>query len=70
MMKRLLIFLSFIFLSNAAIKAQYNPYLEKKKKHRPAAIMARQEARNIKKGKKAYKKQVRRSKRRVNRKKR
>jgi hypothetical protein len=66
-MKKLISFFAFIFLlSSFNAKAQYNPYLDKKAKKKPSAVMARQNKKDIRKGKKAARRQMRRSKRRLN----
>lgn len=68
-MKRLLVFLvAFVTLSTGSLKAQYNPYLDKKKKNKPSAIMARQTKKDLKRQKKAAKRQLKRSRRQVHRK--
>ena len=47
-------------------KAQYNPYLDKKRKNKPSVVMARQNKKDLKHQKKQAKKQLRRSRRKVN----
>jgi hypothetical protein len=70
-MKKLASLLGFLFLfAIQPAKAQYNPYLDKKKKNKPSAVMARETKRDLRKQKKMAKKQMRRSKRHLNRKKR
>jgi hypothetical protein len=44
----------------------YNPYLKKKAKNKPSAVMARQDKKELQRQKKAAKKQMRRSKRSLN----
>jgi inosine/xanthosine triphosphate pyrophosphatase family protein len=46
--------------------SSYNPYLEKKAKNKPSARMARADKKELHKQKKAARKQMRRSKRRLN----
>ena len=46
-------------------KAQYNPYLDKKRKNKPSVVMARQNKKDLKHQKKQAKKQLRRSRRKV-----
>lgn len=68
-MRHLITLLVFVFLfSSQTARAQYNPYLDKKAKKKPSAVMARQNKKDMKKGKKAARKQMRRSKRHINRK--
>ena len=50
------------------VKAQYNPYLDKKAKNKPSAIMAKENRKSLRKQKKGAKKQMRRSRRHLNRK--
>jgi hypothetical protein len=47
-------------------RQSYNPYLEKGKKDRPSAVMARENQKELKKQKRVAKRQMRRSKRRLN----
>jgi hypothetical protein len=49
-------------------KQSYNPYLDRKKKNKPSAVMARENKRELKHQKRVAKRQMRRSKRRVGRK--
>lgn len=49
------------------VKAQYNPYLKKKARNKPSAIMARQNKKEIKRQKRTAKKQMRRSRKRTGR---
>jgi hypothetical protein len=46
-------------------KQSYNPYLDRKAKNKPSAIMARENKRELKRQKRVAKKQMRRSRRRV-----
>jgi hypothetical protein len=69
-MKKIIALLCLIFLSAAGMSAQSNPYLDKKKKHRPSAVMSRQNKKDLKRQKRMAKKQMRRSKKHINRKKR
>ena len=46
--------------------SSYNPYLEKKAKNKPSARMARQDKKELERQKKAARKQMRRSKKRLN----
>ncbi len=46
--------------------SSYNPYLEKKAKNKPSARMARQDKKELERQKKAARKQMRRSKKKVN----
>jgi len=43
-------------------KDAYNPYLKKRAKNKPSAQMARSEKRDLKRQRRAYKKQIKRSK--------
>ena len=56
----------FFSLLVVPVKAQYNPYLDKKKKNKPSAVMAKQNQKDMKRQKKAAKKQMKRSKKRLN----
>jgi hypothetical protein len=46
-------------------KAQYNPYLDKKRKNKPSAVMARQNKKDLKRMKKTSKRQMRRSRKKI-----
>jgi hypothetical protein len=46
--------------------SSYNPYLEKKAKNKPSARLARQDQKELQRQKKAARKQMRRSKRSLN----
>ncbi len=46
--------------------SSYNPYLKKKAKNKPSAVMARQDKKELHRQKKAARKQMRRSKKRLN----
>ncbi len=46
--------------------SSYNPYLKKKAKNKPSAVMARQDKKELQRQKKAARKQMRRSKKRLN----
>jgi len=46
--------------------SSYNPYLKKKAKNKPSAVMARQDKKELNRQKKVAKKQMRRSKKRLN----
>ena len=48
-------------------KQSYNPYLDKKAKNKPSAMMARQNKKDMRRMNKSAKKQMRRSKKRVKR---
>jgi len=65
-MKKLLsLFILFLMLSALPLKAQYNPYLDKKRKNKPSVIMARDNKKTLKHQKRMAKKQMRKSKRKV-----
>jgi hypothetical protein len=49
------------------LKAQYNPYLKKKAKNKPSAVMARQNKKEVKKQKHRAKRQMRRSRKKTGR---
>jgi hypothetical protein len=66
MKKIVTLFILFFSLLAVPLKAQYNPYLDKKKKNKPSAVMAKQNKKDMKRQKKAAKKQMKRSKRRLN----
>jgi hypothetical protein len=68
-MKKLVSLLLFGFLlCSLNLNAQYNPYLDKKAKKKPSAVMARQNKKDLRKQKKVARKHMRRSKRRLNKK--
>jgi hypothetical protein len=69
-MKKILLLLFVLPFFGGQLKAQHNPYLDKKKKDRPSAVMARQDKKELRRQKKMAKKQMRRSKRHVGRKRR
>jgi hypothetical protein len=48
-------------------RQSYNPYLDRKKKNKPSAMMARENKKELKHQKRVAKRQMRRSKRRVGR---
>lgn len=56
----------FLFFS-APLYSQYNPFLRKKNKNKPSVKLARQNKKDIRKQNKVAKRQMRRSRRRVNR---
>lgn len=62
---RILIFA--LVLCFQPLNAQYNPYLKKKAKNKPSAVMARQNKKEIKRQKHRAKRQMRRSKKKTNR---
>lgn len=68
MKKSVALLILFFSLLAVPVKAQYNPYLDKKKKNKPSAVMAKQNKKDMKRQKKAAKKQMKRSKRRLNKK--
>ncbi len=68
-MRTLLYLLTFgLFFAVLPLKAQHNPYLDKKAKNKPSAVMSKQNRKDLKRQKRAAKKQMRRSKRRLNKK--
>jgi len=70
-MKNILkIFLVLFVFSFQSLNAQYNPYLKKKAKNKPSAVMARQNKKEVKRQKKVAKRQMRKSKKTLGRKKR
>jgi hypothetical protein len=65
-MKKLLsLFVLFLMLFALPFKAQYNPYLDKKRKNKPSVVMARDNKKTLKHQKRLAKKQMRKSKRKV-----
>jgi hypothetical protein len=69
-MKQLIFLLSFLFVLSKPALAQHNPYLDKKAKNKPSAVMAKQGRKEMKKQKRVAKRQMRRSKKHINRKRR
>jgi hypothetical protein len=67
-MKKLLAFLIIVFSCCFAVpaKAQHNPYLDKKAKNKPSAVMARQNKKEMRRQKRMARKQMRRSRKRLN----
>lgn len=68
-MKKIIVGLVLMFVVIAVpAKAQYNPYLDKKRKNKPSAVMARENKKHMKRQNKAAKRQLKRSRKQVHRK--
>lgn len=65
MKKALVFFMVFFSVFAIPAKAQYNPYLDKKKKNKPSAIMSRQNKKDVKRMNKTAKRQMRRSRKKT-----
>lgn len=65
MIKKITILLFLLMGLLMPLKAQYNPYLDKKRKNKPSAVMAKKDKKNLKQQKKQARKQLRRSRRKV-----
>jgi hypothetical protein len=66
-MKSILKIIFVLVFFSTPLYSQYNPFLRKKNKNKPSVKLARQNKKDIRKQNKVAKRQMRRSRRRVNR---